>query len=91
MAAPANFGHAETLNLGELLYTELYQQLEQRRAKLLFQIHHAAVHRGGRDMELFSGPADRSCSCHFVDVAQKPQVPHGHSRCLPSVYFSATV
>jgi len=41
MAAPANFGHAETLNLGELLYTELYQQLEQRRAKL----QQAAAHR----------------------------------------------
>ena len=54
--------------------------LEQRRAELFLQVHHAPVHRRGRDMELFSGFADRSGTRDFVDVAQKPQMSHRH-RC----------
>ena len=64
---------------------------EQRRAEFLLQVHHAAVHRRGGDMELSRRLADRSGARDLVDVAQKSQMSHGHRCGLPGVYFSASV
>jgi len=42
-------------------------------------------------MELFSRLADRSGARDLVDVAQKPQMSHGHRSDRPGVYFSASL
>jgi hypothetical protein len=42
-------------------------------------------------MELFSGLADRSGPRDLVDVAQKPQMSHGHNWNPRSVYFPASL
>ena len=50
--------------------------LEQRRAEFVLQIHDAAIHRRGRDVELIRRLADRARTRDLVDVSQNPQVLH---------------
>ena len=49
------------------------QAFEQRRAEFLFEIGDAAVDRGGGDIELFGGLADRAGARDGIDIIQNSQ------------------
>ena len=44
--------------------------LEQLGAEFLFQVHDAAVHRGGGDVEMIGRLADRAGARNLVDIAR---------------------
>ena len=50
--------------------------LEQRRAKLFFQIHDSPVHGRRRDIEVIGGLADRSGARALVHIPHDLQVLH---------------
>ena len=54
----------------------LRQALKQRCTQLRFQRQNLAADRGGRDVEVTRGFADRAGARDLVDIAEQPAVQH---------------